>query len=102
MKMLYAASLPLLLIVEACSHSPERRLEAAMAEKCRQAVTNRGGASVPDAPRAALMRDDWVQVDGVVEWRGESGQVSRNAWTCDMFRGGDGVWRRRYLSFGPV
>jgi hypothetical protein len=37
-----------------------------------------------------------------VEWRSTSGEVSKNAWTCDLFRGEDGVWCRRYLSFGPL
>ena len=49
------------------------------------------------------MRDDWVQVDGIVEWSaGPGGDVARHAWTCDMFRDESGVWYRRYLSYGPV
>lgn len=27
------------------------------------------------------MRDGWVQVDGIVEWGGEPGDVARHAWT---------------------
>jgi hypothetical protein len=77
-------------------------VEAATARECHDAVTHRGDASIPQAPSAVRMREDWVQVDGVVEWRSTSGEVSKNAWTCDMFRGEDGVWRRRYLSFGPL
>lgn len=77
-------------------------VETATARECHDAVTHRGDASIPAAPSAVRMREDWVQVDGVVEWSSTSGEVSKNAWTCDMFRGGDGVWRRRYLSFGPL
>lgn len=89
-------------VAQAPAEQSPQHLRTAMAEECHKAVTWHGTASIPQAPTAALMRDDWVQVDGVVEWRGEGGAVSRNAWTCDMFRGEDGVWRRRYLSYGPV
>lgn len=77
-------------------------VETATARECHDAVTHRGDASIPGEPSAVRMREDWVQVDGVVEWSSTSGEVSKNAWTCDMFRGEDGVWRRRYLSFGPL
>ena len=78
-----------------------QRLVSAMAEQCRDVVARHQNAVVTGAPRAALMREDWVQVDGTMEWRGPEG-VQRNAWTCDMFRGEDGQWHRRYLSFGPA
>ena len=96
--------LPLLLAGAACTSAPasgkaepaaagrsEQPVEVAMAEKCRATVDGHRNASVPGEPRAARMRDDWVQVDGIVEWRGDGGGVARNAWTCDMFRGDDGV-----------
>jgi hypothetical protein len=78
-----------------------QRLVSTMAEQCRDAVAGHQNAVVTGSPRAALVREDWVQVDGTMEWRGEEG-VLRNAWTCDMFRGEDGQWHRRYLSFGPA
>ncbi|HEV3051806.1 MAG TPA: hypothetical protein VGX50_15980 [Longimicrobium sp.] len=77
-------------------------VETATARECHDAVTHRGDASIPQTPSAVRKREGWVQVDGVVEWRSTSGETSKNAWTCDMFRGEDGVWRRRYLSFGPL
>ncbi len=76
-------------------------LVAAMTERCRATVAGQPNASVPAVTRAAQMRDDWVQVDGIVEW-GEPGDTARHAWTCDMFRDEAGVWYRRYLSYGPV
>jgi hypothetical protein len=84
----------------AAEQSPQR-LVTAMAERCRATVAGHQNAIVTGQPRAALKRDDWVQVDGTMEWRGENGTL-RNAWTCDMFRGDDGQWHRRYLSFGPA
>jgi hypothetical protein len=115
--------LPLLLAGAACTSAPAPRdveptaapasaqaaaepspqnVVAAMTERCRTTVAGQPNASVPGTPTAALMRDDWVQVDGIVEWRHESGEVARHAWTCDMFRKEAGVWQRRYLSYGPV
>jgi hypothetical protein len=86
--------------VEPAAESPSRQqVMAAMTERCRGTVAGAPNASVTGTPVVAMMRDDWVQVDGIVEWRGETGQVAR---TCDMFREEDGVWRRRYLSYGPV
>lgn len=78
-----------------------QRLVSAMAERCSEAVGRHQNAAATQVTRGALMREDWVQVDGTMEWRGEAG-VLKNAWTCDMFRGEDGVWRRKYLSFGPA
>lgn len=79
-----------------------RAVMAAMTDRCVATVGRHENAAVTGTPTAAMMREDWVQVDGTMEWKGESGQVLRNQWTCDMFRGEDGEWRRRYLSFGPV
>lgn len=84
----------------AAEQSPQR-LVTAMAETCRATVAGHQNAVVTGEPGAALKREDWVQVDGTMAWRGENG-VLRNAWTCDMFRGDDGQWYRRYLSFGPA
>lgn len=93
--------LPLLLAAAACDSS-EPRLAALVEQECGSEITRNQNASIPHAPRIAQMREDWVQADGTVEWRAESGEVSRNAWTCDVFRGDDGVWRRQYMSFGPA
>lgn len=87
---------------EAAAQPSQPELVVAMTERCRTTVAGQPKASVPEVTKAALMRDDWVQVDGIVEWRGESGEVARHAWTCDMFRDEAGVWQRRYLSYGPV
>jgi hypothetical protein len=106
---------PSLLLIAAACASPEprsvesdgdpnpepQRLKSALARECRDEVARHGNAVVTGEPRAALMREDWVQVDGTMEWRGPEG-VLANAWTCDMFRNEAGVWERRYLSFGPV
>lgn len=78
-----------------------QRLVSEMAKQCRDVVARHQNAVVTGQPRAALVREDWVQVDGTMEWRGSGGTLA-NAWTCDMFRGEDGVWHRRYLSFGPA
>lgn len=90
----------LLLAAGACT-SPEDGLQADLAQKCSDVVAGHQNAAAAKVTRTALMREDWVQVDGTMEWRGRDG-VLRNAWTCDMFRGEDGVWRRKYLSFGPA
>lgn len=122
--------LPLLVTAAACTSSPAPRdvepaadaaspapaqqrmaaaqpsgpeLVAAMTERCRATVAGQPNATVPAVTKAAQMRDDWVQVDGIVEWRdGSSGEVAQHAWTCDMFRDEAGAWHRRYLSYGPV
>lgn len=86
---------------EAAAEPSGQTLVAAMTERCRATVAGQPNASVPAVTRAAQMRDDWVQVDGIVEW-GEPGDVARHAWTCDMFRDEAGVWYRRYLSYGPI
>lgn len=87
---------------EAAAPPAGPELVAAMTERCRATVAGQPKASVPEITKAAQMRDDWVQVDGIVEWSAESGDVARHAWTCDMFRDEAGVWYRRYLSYGPV
>lgn len=69
------------------SEVEQQRLVSSMAERCRDRVAGHRGAVVTSETSAVLMRDDWVQVDGTMEWRGEAG-VLRNAWTCDMFRSG--------------
>ena len=89
-------------MAEAASQPSGPALVAAMTERCRATVAGQPNATVPEVIKAAQMRDDWVQVDGIVEWRGEAGDVARHAWTCDMFRDEAGAWHRRYLSYGPV
>lgn len=83
------------------SEVEQQRLVSSMAEQCRDRVAGHQNAVVTRETSAVLMRDDWVQVDGTMEWRGEEG-VLRNAWTCDMFRDEQGEWYTRYMSFGPV
>jgi hypothetical protein len=89
-------------LAEAVAQPSGPELVAAMTERCRATVAGQPRASVPAVTSAAQMRDDWVQVDGIVEWSGGSGAVARHAWTCDMFRDEAGAWYRRYLSYGPV
>jgi hypothetical protein len=88
-------------MVQAAAQPSGPELVAAMTERCRATVAGAPNATVPAVTKAAQMRDDWVQVDGIVEW-GEPGYVARHAWTCDMFRDEAGEWHRRYLSYGPV
>lgn len=79
----------------------QQRLVSSMAEQCRDRVARHQGAVVTSETSAVRMREDWVQVDGTMKWRGEAG-TQRNAWTCDMFRDEEGTWYPRYMSFGPV
>lgn len=83
------------------SGAEQQHLVSAMATECRDRVARHQNAVVTSETSAVLMREDWVQVDGTMEWRGDAG-VLRNAWTCDMFRGEDGTWHNQYMSFGPV
>ncbi|HST62654.1 MAG TPA: hypothetical protein VLK84_28370 [Longimicrobium sp.] len=96
-----ASPVPVQASAQAAAEPSGQDLVAAMTERCRATVAGQPNASVPAVTRAAQMRDDWVQVDGIVEW-GDPDDVARHAWTCDMFRDEAGVWHRRYLSYGPV